>query len=117
MSQTKSELGLLALQALKVVEGDATPDANDTSVIEAAYDNIYAALRAKHLVSWGSGDSIPDECVDPVMYLVAKSRISFFKPPSDSAQLILMEAGNAESELTEVLSNDYVEEPTKAQYF
>ena len=117
MSQTKSQIGVLALQALHVIEGDATADTNDETIIEAAYDFIYKRLRTLHLVNWGSGDSVPDECVNPVVSLVAESRIGYFKPPQHAETDIRIKASNAITELTEVLANDYVDIPTKAQFF
>jgi len=117
MSKTKSEIGVLALQALHVIEGDATADSNDESIIEDAYDLVYPKLRALHLVNWGSGDDVPNECVNPVVALVAESRIGFFTPPQHAEQDIRLKASKALTELTEVLSNDYVSEETKANYF
>jgi len=117
MSQTKSQIGVLALQSLHVVEGDATPDTNDTTVIEKAYDLIYAVLRTKHLVSWGSTGDIPDEAVNPVVALVAESRIGYFKPPQHAEADIRLKASTAFLDLTEVLSPDYVSDPVPAEYF
>lgn len=117
MAQTKSQIGLLALQAMHVVEGDATPDANDTSVIEAAYDQVFARLRTRHLVSWGSTGSVPDEAVNPVVALTAQSRLTYFNPPADVINLINLMASTAFEDLTEVLQPDYVSQPTPAEYF
>ena len=117
MAKTKSQIGVLALQALKVIEGDATADPNDVTVIEDAYDQIYARLRTRHLVSWGSTGSVPDEAVNPVMALVAEARIGFFKPPQDAAADIRFKASTAFTDLTEVLQPDYVSQPVPAEYF
>ena len=108
MSKTKTELGTLALQMLKAVDGDATPETNDTTVIEAGYDEVYAKLVEKHLVSWGPTDSIPDKAVMPVAYLTAESRLALFTPPQLNVQLILAGAGKAIGDLTEVYAMDYV---------
>ena len=114
MSATKSEIGLLALQALKVVDGDATPETNDTSVIEAAYDGVYARLATRHLVSWPLSGSVPDELIDPVVALVAKSRLTTFSPPQDVAANIRLDASTAFEDITEMLSLDYVPVSTPA---
>jgi hypothetical protein len=116
VSKTKSEIGVLALQALQAVEGDATPDSNDTTVIEAAYDMVYARLRTRHLVSWASTGSVPEECVNPVVSLVAESRISYFQPPPDAAADIRFKASQAFGDLTEVLAMDYVPDEYKGEY-
>ena len=117
MSKTKSEIGLLALQALHVLEGDASADSNDTTIIEAAYDSVYAVLRTKHLVSWGSGDSVPEEAVDAVASLVALSRLGFFSVPAQAETDIRIKASEAEKVLTEVLANDIEKEVIPAEYF
>lgn len=117
MAKTKSEIGVLALQALRVVEGDATPDSNDTTVIEDAYDMVYQRLRTRHLVSWSSTGSVPDECVNPVVSLVAESRIGFFAPPPQAEQDVRIKASMAYDDLTEVLSMDYVSEEVPGEYF
>ena len=59
MPASKTQIGLLALQIMKVVDGDATPEANDTSIIESAYDSVYAMLNERHLVSWTITDDFP----------------------------------------------------------
>lgn len=108
MSKTRAELATLSLQMMRVVEGDATPDTNDQTLLEEAYDQVYAVLVRKHLVTWGPTDSIPDEAINPVAAMTASSRLSFFKVPPDTQQIILIEASNAIESLTEILSLDYV---------
>jgi hypothetical protein len=107
VSQSKTAIGLLALQAMRVVEGDATPDSNDTAIIEAAYDQVYATLKTRHLVSWAPSGEVPDECVNPVVYLTAAQRLSLFTVPLDAQQYILSQAATAVGDLTEVLALDY----------
>lgn len=108
MAQTKTQLGESALRMMRQVEGDANPESYATTIIEAGYDQVYQMLRTRHLVSWGPTDSIPDECVNPVMALTAKSRLSFFKVPADSRQEVLSAASTAIGDLTAVLGIDYV---------
>lgn len=108
MPASKAEIGLLALQGMKVVDGDATPETNDTNVIEAAYDSVYAKLNAKHLVSWAINGNVPDEFINPVTALVAASRITFFNPPIDVKELILAAASEAVEEISEMQALDYV---------
>ncbi len=117
MSKTKTQIGLLALQSLRVVEGDASADSSDTTIIEDAYDQVYARLRTRHLVSWGSGGSVPDEAVNPVVALTAQARMTYFKPPAEVAAMINFQALTAFEDLTEVLQPDYVSQPVEAEYF
>ena len=108
MAKTKTELGTLALQMLKAVDGDATPETNDVTVIEAAYDEVYAMLAEKHLVSWSPTGDVPDKAVMPVAYLVAESRLTLFTPPQINIALIQNGAALAEGNLTTLLAMDYV---------
>ena len=115
MSKTKAQIGTLALQMLRVVEGDSTPDTNDTTIIEEGYDEVYARLRTRHLVSWGSTGSVPNECIMPVAALVADSRIGFFQVPIDAFTDVKSKASRAEGDLTEVLAQDYVPQTIQSE--
>ena len=111
MPATKAGIGLLALQTLKVAEGNATPEANDTAIIEAAYDNVYAMLNEKHLVSWELTGSVPDQLIDPVMMLTAAARITLFTVPQDVQAIVISSASQAVKTITEMQALDYVSEP------
>ena len=115
MAKTKSQIGVLALQMLKSVDGDATPDSNDTTVIEDAYDEIYAMLQTKHLVTWASSGSVPDESVMPVAYLVAEARLPLFTPPQANVSMIMAGAARAIGDLIEVQSLDYVPQDIQSE--
>ena len=109
MAKTKAQVGLQALQTMRVVEGDATPEANDTTVIEDAYDQIKAMLYNLHLVTW-EDSAIPDDVIQPVVDLMCASRITFFDPPPNVVQIILQGASGATELLTNMLAQDYVPE-------
>ena len=117
MPASKADIGLLALQSMKVVEGDATPETNDTTVIEAAYDSVYAMLNEKHLVSWPSSGNVPDELINPVTMLVAASRLTLFSPPLDVVQMIVTQAASAVEDITEMVVLDYVPDPIPSENF
>jgi len=108
MPASKTAIGLLALQAMKVVDGDASPEANDTTIIEAAYDSVYATLNARHLVSWPISGNVPDEFINPVVALTAASRITLFTPPQDVVSIILSAAASAVEDISEMQALDYV---------
>jgi hypothetical protein len=114
MSKSKAEVGLQCLQAMQVVDGDATPETNDTTIIEEAYDQIKAMLYTRHLVSW-EDTAVPDEVIIPLCDLISYSRLSFFNPPADVKQLIIAGASTAVEQITEVLSMDYVSEPIPSE--
>jgi len=115
MAKTKAEVGLQCLQSMKVVDGDATPETNDTTIIEEAYDQIKAMLYTRHLVSWEDTE-VPDEVIIPLCDLMAASRLSFFSPPADVKQMILQGASSAVEQITEVLAMDYVSEPVPSEW-
>lgn len=117
MPASKSDIGLLALQSMKVVDGDATPEANDTSVIETAYDGIWAILNTKHLVTWPISGNVPDELINPVVALVAQSRLTFFTPPVDVQATINAAAESAYMDITEAIALDYVPTQTPSESF
>lgn len=117
MAQTKSQIGVKALQRLKVLEDGATASSSDTTSIEAAYDEVYANLRTKHLVSWGSTGSVPNEAVDAIVTLVAALRVNEFDPPDDVAIKIIALASAAEGALSVIIQPDYVSSPVQANYF
>jgi len=116
MSKTKTECGLQALQSLKAVDGDATPETNDTAIIEEAYDQVKATLYNRHLVSW-EDTAVPDDVIIPLVYLMAEARLTTFSPPMDVQQFIMAKAANAVEDITEALSLDYVYESIPSESF
>jgi len=109
MPITKQQIGLLALQALKVVEGDDTSaEPADEAVIEQAYDNVYAKLYSDGLVSWALADNIPDLFIDDVMWLMAASRITVFDPDQQTVGIILANSQQSIKNITENVALDYV---------
>ena len=118
MPLTKTQIGLLALQALKVIEGNnTTPEPDDTTVINQAYDNVYAKLLSKGLVTWSLADNIPDLYIDPVMWLVAESRITVFDPDIETKSFIVAKASNSVQEIIEANALNYVSSITPSESF
>lgn len=118
MPISKQEMGLLALQTLKVIEGnDTTPETNDTLVIEQAYDNVYARLASEEIVSWALTEDIPDLFIDPVMWLVAASRVTLFDVDPQTLNVILANSERSIGEITKRTTIDYVPFPITSEYF
>lgn len=117
MAKTRAQVALLALQMMQVVEGDASADTNDQTLAEDAYDMVYSRLRSLHLTTWGSGGSVPNECVNPVVALVAEARLPFFKVPQDVQMLIKSSASTAIADLTEVQNLSYTPRETPIESF
>lgn len=51
-----------------------TPTAALSSDMEDVYDQVYARLAKRGLVSWGPSDSVPDEFVEDITSLMAFDR-------------------------------------------
>ena len=117
MAKTKTQVATLALQMLKAVEGDASPDTNDLILAEDAYDLIWSQLHSKRLTTWGSTASVPNECVNAVVALVAESRLPFFFVPPDVQQMVMLYASRAIGDITEFTSLNYVPRETPIEAF
>jgi len=102
---------------MQAVEGNASASTADQTLAEDAYDMVYAKLRSLHLAIWGGTGSVPDECVNPVIALVAESRLPFFKVPQDAQMHIKSMASTAIADLTEVQNKSHVPQETPAEYF
>lgn len=74
MPKTKSQLRDRALVMLGKLSLGQTPPAALADDMEDVYDQIYAKLEKRGLVTWSSTDSVPDEFVEDVTSLMAFER-------------------------------------------
>ena len=114
---TKTELATKALQRLRVLSAGETPDSDDLSLAETAYDALYAALHTEHLVTWDSAGDIPDRAVLPMSTLLASEIADDFEIPEVRLQRLVAQAQAARSVLATVKAPDYVPEPIPANYY
>ena len=114
---TKNELAIKVLQKLGVAEAGETPSTDDTGIVEDKYDSRYKVLAAKDLVSWGSGDDIPTEAVEPVTSIVANDCLSEFIIPQDKQGIIARDANQGLIDLLTLEYVDYVPEEPENYYF
>lgn len=102
MAKTKQQVIDRALQELGVLPLGQNATAEWSSTMSDAYDEVFAALELKGLVSWGGTDSVPDEYVKPVSVLMAAQRINIAGVSNDRASRIAVEASGAIDELREI---------------
>lgn len=74
MAKTKAELRTRALVMLGEIAIGQTPDADIANDMEDVYDQVYARLESRGLVTWSSTDSVPDEFVEDVTALMSFER-------------------------------------------
>lgn len=128
MAATKAQIRDKVLRKLKVLAFGQTATAEDADIVETAYDEVHALLSEKEVITWGSGDSIPDEAVRPIVKIVAFEVADDFLSSKDEGryQRLRFEAygpnypdmtGGALAILQELAAVDYVPQPTEAEYF
>ena len=88
-----------------------------SSDIDAAYDEVYARLKAEGLVSWTSTGDIPDEVVSPVVDLVAFARVTEYGVGGDRYARIASDASQAETRIRRSLQNNYFKNTKEAVYY
>lgn len=74
MAKTIAEVRNRALVMLGKLPLGQTPASALANDMEDAYNQVYARLEARGLVTWSSTDSIPDEFVEDVTALMAFER-------------------------------------------
>lgn len=74
MAKTKAEVRNRALVMLGKLPMGQTPSSVLADDMEDVYDQVYADLKARGLVTWSSTDSVPDEFVDQIATLMASRR-------------------------------------------
>lgn len=74
MAKTKAQVRNRALIKLGVLAKGQTAESIDADDMDDAYDQVYARLEQKGMVTWSSTDDIPDEFVEDVTALMAFER-------------------------------------------
>ena len=117
MAKTKAEIAEKGLQKLGVLESGETVDSADQTIVEDVYDSTYKILAAQDLVSWGSGDDIPTEAVNPIVFIVAENCLTEFIIPQDKQMLVIRGAEKAMGQLKMLEFVDYVPDEEGHYYF
>ena len=122
---TKAQLRNKALKKLQVLEEGESPTNEVISDVEAAYDELHRYLLNRGAIFWDSDESIPDECVRPMVAILAAEMADDFGIQEPRYTRLQMEAwgmggkekgsGGAFMSLMS-MAHTYVYKPTVAEY-
>lgn len=104
---TKTELIKKVLQRLRVLEVGEEPDADQTTTVGDAYDQLYRELEKDKVVDWGSTGEIPNKQALQMVSFVAGNLVDEFFVPEARAQRLIIQADNAHQRLYELDSLPY----------
>lgn len=106
MSKTKAEIRNRALQLLGELAIGATPTADLANDMEDVYDQVYARLESRGLVTWSSTDPVPDEFVEDIAAMMAFDRAEGVPPERYSR--IANAAATATQSISAVISGRWI---------
>ncbi len=112
MAVTKTQLGAKVLEKLGRIGAGESVDSDDQTLVDDAYDSVYEELRSRHLVDWGSTESIPTWAMLHVRNIVANRVANDFGL-----------ARNEQEELSAIkamgkhVAIDYSYQPVEADYY
>lgn len=113
---TAAEIRNKAAKKLGVLATGQTLESEIADDLDEAYDEVYAALDAKNLVTWDYDEEIPDEYIGPVVALVAFARADEYGIPNDRYQRIAGDMSRALNEIRELQESNAYTTP-KAVYY
>ena len=112
MALTKTQLAKKVLLKLGVIDAGQTVGSDDQTLCDEAYESIYEELAERHLVDWGSGDSIPTWAMMPVRAIVANRIANEYGKPRS-----LDEETTAMNQMAAYLAMNASGRPIEADYF
>lgn len=86
---TKAEVRNQALQMLGVLRIGQSPQDQDKTQIETAYDEVYLDLKKEGLATWAATGDVPDEITPYMAGLVALSRNATYAISTERYQRIV----------------------------
>ena len=110
MAATAAQIRNKAAQRLGLKSGTLNLSSDISDDLDEAYNEIWADLEAKDIVNWDLTESVPDEFVNPVVDLVAESRVVDYAVSRERFSRIVAAASTAEKRIRKVL-DDYVYKP------
>ena len=105
MAKTIAECRNRALVKLGKLALGQTPTSALANDMEDAYNQVYARLELKGLVTWSSTDSIPDEYVEDITSLMAFERAEGI--PNDRYVRIANDASRAPLNIAALIAGPY----------
>lgn len=111
---TKAELRDRAANDLGLLRLGQSLQAQDTTRIESAFDEVYADLKTDGLNVWASTASCPVELVPHVVALIADNCLNTYGVSPARYQRIKIASGNAKREMRRLitLGHESVEDAT-----
>ena len=113
---TATQIRNKALLKMGIHATGQTVESEVADDLDNAYEEVYAALAAKNLVTWDLDEEVPDEYVQPVVALVAFSRADEYGIPNDRYQRIAQNMSRATAEIRELQESNVYKTP-KATYY
>jgi hypothetical protein len=113
---TATQIRTKALKKLGVLATGQTTQSEIQADLDRAYEEVYAALAAKNLVTWEIDEEVPDEYVMPVVALVAFARADEYGIPNDRYQRIAGNMTRATAEIRELQESNVYKTPTAVYY-
>ena len=89
---TKNQLIKRVLLKLREIEADETPSSEATAVVGPRYDECYAFLNDKALVTWALDGEIPDSHAESMVTIVAAKSADDFHVDETRYQRLQFEA-------------------------
>lgn len=109
---TSAEIRTRAAEKLGILGEGETLRSAHTTVLDQAYTEVYAQLRADDLVAWDSDENVPDEFSEAVVAMVAFARANHFRAPNDKYQRLLLENDRALPQIANLLGSPALERDT-----
>lgn len=91
---TKAEIRQRVAEDLGLVPIGQTPESQDQTRIDAAFDEVYERLKEKGLATWASTAEVPTKLVPYYSILMAEKLLTSYSVPNDRYARIKADAGS-----------------------
>lgn len=114
---TKAEIRNKTLIKLGVLSADGTAEADDATLIEEKYDDLYQYLVRKKVATWGPTDEVPDGSIEPLVVVLASRCLTDFDVPEKYVTIIAGTVRDSWKELEQLAAIPYESHETAANYY
>lgn len=119
-SLTKAELIQRVGEELSLVPIGQVLESQDSSRIEATYEEVYRRIERKQLATWAFSADIPSAAVPYVALMVEEKLLTSYSVPDTRYQRIKADAGpngiQALTDLADAILNDYESTTDETDY-
>ena len=113
---TKAQVRDRAAADLGILRLNQSLQSQDTTRIEAAYDEVYAQLKKDGLAVWASTAAVPDEITPHMAALVADNCLGTYGVSPERFQRIKSASLGAKREIRALVAPDYVSQDEATDY-